>query len=533
MTIALGRWRRSAGFTGTTDATLPVMTQRRMPALLVFVILGSTATTARSQTAPAVGYASPYADDFSPLSARTRDYDAHPESVFSYCARNTAVYECLSYAADGTVRRNRQKAVLHGTAFAYRRQANDTLLVTNEHVAAWPSVTDSVHSVDGIPAGCKLVSQTLALVDNEHDEYPRDDVAATVVVSDSGLDVAILRAHAPLQVMPWKIGRSADLRERNVVEVRGFPLGAFRATNIGKVISTHDHDDYGDWDHDDFVIDALLSSGNSGSPVLAVSRATGEYELVGVFHAGYSQGSALNVVIGIDQVRDLMTTLKRAAHEDQPDQFVLDRAARDKIEAALGPAKEMFFPFGSQVASIRTRPDGTVLFALFSKDFPLASDPLLVIETSATATAADFGALPRVWVGSSRGLKDYEWPALPSDVQPQLTRILSVIVDDGLTYATLREAREADLQSRQSSDRVARLGRAFARVAASRADMVQSVGELAERLSSPPGAKLIHFSQLFAPPEPLHDAIVATPPTVPTNTVAEGARKPPLTSLPH
>ena len=35
--------------------------------------------------------------------------------------------------------------------------------------------------------------------------------------------------------------------------------------------SEHDHDDYGEWDHDDFVVDALLSAGNSGSPVLAVS----------------------------------------------------------------------------------------------------------------------------------------------------------------------------------------------------------------------------------------------------------------------
>ncbi len=506
---------------------------------MVFVILGSTSTMVRAQTAPTVGYSSAYSDDFSSLSTRTRDYDGHPESVFSYCARNTAVYECLSYGADGTVRRNRQKAVLHGTAFAYRRQANDTLLVTNEHVAAWPSVTDSIHGVDGVPAGCKLVSQTLALVDNEHDEYPRDDVATSVVVSDPALDVAVLRAHAPLQVMPWKIGRSADLRERNVVEVRGFPLGAFRATNIGKVISAHDHDDYGDWDHDDFVIDALLSAGNSGSPVLAVSRATGEYELVGVFHAGYSQGSALNVVIGIDQVRDLMTTLKRAPHDDQADQFVLDRTARDKIQAALGPAKEMFFPFGSLVANIRTRPDGTVLFVLFSKDFPLASDPLLVIESSATTNTADFGALARVWIGSARGLKDYEWPALPSDVQSQLTHTLSVMADDGLTYASLREAREAELQSRQSSDRVGRLGKAFARIAASRADVVQSVVELTEKLSPPPATKLAHFSQLLASPEGAHDttvpatvaALVAGAPSVPATTATQSSPKPTMTAL--
>ena len=50
------------------------------------------------------------------------------------------------------------------------------------------------------------------------------------------------------------------LRERNVVDVRGFPLGAFKATNLGTVISTYDHDDYKEWDHDDFVIDALLTT---------------------------------------------------------------------------------------------------------------------------------------------------------------------------------------------------------------------------------------------------------------------------------
>ena len=508
------------------------MNARRITAVFIFAALGSTATAAHSQTAATGAHPGAYADDFSSLSTRTRDYDAHPESVFSYCARNTAVYECLSYAADGTIRRNRQKAVLHGTAFAYRHQANDTLLVTNDHVATWPSVTDAIHGVDGIPMGCKLVSQTLALVDNEHDEYPRDDVAATVVVTDSALDIAILRARAPLQVMPWKIGRSADLRERNVVEVRGFPLGAFRATNVGKVISAHDHDDYGDWDHDDFVIDALLSSGNSGSPVLAVSRVTGEYELVGIFHAGYSQGSALNVVIGIDQVRDLMTTLKRAPRGRQDDLLVLDGTAREKLEGALGPLKELFFPFGALVANIRTRPDGAFLFILFSKDFPLTSDPLLVIENVTPAHTADFGAPGRVWVGSPRGLKDYEWSALPPDVELQLSRTLGEMASDALSYAGLREARETDLQSRQSSDRVARLARAFARTAASRADMVQSIGEIVERLGPPSGPNLIHFAQLVTPREVAHDAPPVASPAA-GNTVAQGAGGAHLTSLQH
>lgn len=54
----------------------------------------------------------------------------------------------------------------------------------------------------------------------------------------------------------------------------------------------------------------LLSGGNSGSPVLAVSCRSGEFELVGVYHAGYRRGAALNVVVGIDAIRELMTTLR-------------------------------------------------------------------------------------------------------------------------------------------------------------------------------------------------------------------------------
>ena len=307
---------------------------------------------------PAMAAAAPlctgaYADDFAALTAQARDFDRHPEATFSYCTRSSAVYECLSYGPDATVHRERRKVVAHGTAFAYRRQGADTLLLTNDHVAAWPAVTDAQHVVEGVPAGCKRVSESLALVDDEHDDYARDDVPVTRVVTDPQLDVAVLKAHSDLHVMPWKIGHSSAIRERNAVEVRGFPLGAFRATSLGKVISEHDHDDYGDWDHDDFVIDALLSAGNSGSPVLAVSCTTGEYELVGIFHAGYTAGSALNVVIGIDQVRDLMTTLKRTPHEHVADVPALDGALRAHLDETLASEHEIFFPFGANVAVLR------------------------------------------------------------------------------------------------------------------------------------------------------------------------------------
>jgi serine protease Do len=189
-------------------------------------------------------------------------------------------------------------------------------------------VTPDARTVDGVPAGCKRVSESLKIVDNENDAYEADDVPLTKVVADPALDAAVLRAKGALPVLPWKIGRSAALHERDAVEVRGFPLGAFHAINVGKVVSAFQHDDEGAWDHDDFVVDALLSNGNSGSPVLAASCKTGELELVGIYHAGYLLGSALNVVVGIDQLRDLMTTLKRTPRSHGDGAVALDDAAR-------------------------------------------------------------------------------------------------------------------------------------------------------------------------------------------------------------
>ena len=298
----------------------------------------------RARPLPKPGYCSgQYADDFGALSAAARDFDHRPEATFSYCTRSVAVYECLSYGSDGAIKRDRRKVVAHGTAFAYRKQAGETLLLTNDHVAAWPAITDVEHEVHGVPAGCKRVSDALSLVDDEEDNYAKDDIPLTRVVTDPQLDVAVIKARATLQVMPWKVGRSASIRERNLVEVRGFPLGAFRATNIGKVISAHDHDDYRDWDHDDFVVDALLSKGNSGSPVLGISCTTGEYELIGIYHAGYSEGSALNVVVGIDQIRDLMSTLKRAPHDRDESPVAVDGAARALVSSELAKGGDVFF----------------------------------------------------------------------------------------------------------------------------------------------------------------------------------------------
>ncbi len=128
------------------------------------------------------------------------------------CTRNVAVYECLSYGPDGAVKRARKKVTLHGTAFAHKRQGADALLLTNDHVASWPLVTDAQHPVEDVSPGCKKISESLTLVDDEHDNYGHHDIAVTRVVTDPELDVAILKTHADLHIMPWKIGSKRGLK---------------------------------------------------------------------------------------------------------------------------------------------------------------------------------------------------------------------------------------------------------------------------------------------------------------------------------
>lgn len=457
-----------------------------------------------------------YADDLGVLQSAARDFDRNPEATFSYCTRNTAIYECLSYGPDGAVRRERKRAVLHGTAFAYRREGNETLLLTNDHVASWPAVTDPQHVVDGVPTGCKMVSESLALVDDERDNYSRDDVSVSAVISDPQLDVAVLKAHAPLQIMHWRIGNSASLRERNLVEVRGFPLGAFRATNVGKVIVTHDHDEEGVWDHDDFVTDALLSSGNSGSPVLAISCATGEYELVGIYHAGYTNGSALNVVVGIDQVRDLMATLKRAPQEGTGPS-VLDRLSRERLTAALGPRTELVFPFGGHVAIVQGRPGDALFFAVYPKDYPFSINPLVVIEDTPAADRSIFGEAGRIWFGSARGLLVRDRSNLDGDALQLVTELVRAMRSDVLAHVAYRKAAD-DPSSRQSSDRVRGMARALQKTSASRAYMVQGIIDLAERFSPQVPDRGLKFADVVA--SAAETPVAASVPAVPRDAHA-------------
>ena len=438
-----------------------------------------------------------YAEDLAALSPHARDIEARTPS-YSYAVRTTATYECVSYGPDGNLRRTRTMQTAYGTAFGYRRDGKDTLLLTNEHVAEWPAVTDADHPVDGVPSGCKRVADALKIVDDDKDDYAADDIPLTRVVVDPQLDVAVLRAHTRLEIIPWKIGKSSALAARALVEVKGFPLGAFQATNIGKVVSAYDHDDQGDWDHDDFVVDALLTSGGSGSPVLAVSCATGEFELVGIFHARYNGASALNVVVAIDQVRELMTTLRRSPRP-RPDAAVpLDGAARSEVASAARSGDPAFFPFGPNVAQVRVRPDGALVFAIYGSDFPRTSRPVLVVEDLPPAQpgAGAFGKLGAVYLGGAAGLVPYAAGEGDADSQALIARTLDGLRRDARAMFAYRAEASGRNASRKAFERSELDRKHLEHMLDAQKDLAQAISDLAARTGAP--ARPVSLAQIEA-----------------------------------
>lgn len=471
----------------------------REPAPLAPVLTPAVASPAAPAEASRAYCSGEYADDLAALTPRAREFE-ESQKRFTYCIRTSAVYECPYYASDGTLKRVRRRVVAHGTGFGYRRDGNDTLVVTNQHVSDWPAVTDDAHPVDGVPAGCKRVADALRIVDNESDTYERDDVPLVRAVTDPQLDLAVLRAKGALPFLPWKVGRSAALRERNAVDVRGFPLGVLRTNNVGKVTSAYEHDDDHEWNHDDFVIDALLSPGNSGSPVFAVSCRTGEFELVGVYHAGYVRGSALNVVVAIDQARDLLDSLKRTPRPRGDGPSPLDGAARARMSEMLRGRPAAFFPFGPTTGAAAERLDGALVLQLMGRDFPVRAEPVLVVEDLPPLDDG-FGRIGRVWAGNGSGLRAVDRASLDADQQALLAKLVDALRRDALLATSFEAALRAGDGTRERFEHASRLERALRKLADSRQELAQGAFDLAERQC--PGDAEAPFAlvdALFVPP---------------------------------
>jgi S1-C subfamily serine protease len=377
-----------------------------------------------AERAPAARCDGPYADALSALSRSARARETGGAVGWVYCLRAIAVYEQLSYGAGGKLRRQYYRKVRHGTGFAYREEAGRWLVATNAHVVGFPEVTRGPDDVDGVPPGSRRVRAVVRIVASEAEEDGPDQPELEPVVLDDALDVAVLASRRPLRLAPYRLGRSADLRVGDIVLVRGFPLGAFPATNVGRVVGVGQRDLEHGWDHVDFAVDALLNPGGSGSPVLAVSCRTGEPEIVGVYHAGYRGALGLHVVVGVDDLRPVLDRLRAPAPPAAEPEPAPDRAA---LRAALarGP---LLMPFGGRV--VRAEVDrGAVRFAVLDAAFPLSARVELALvdrgeaETAVVAPRRSGSseiparALDEDAAGRVRELRDALWRQLASVVR--------------------------------------------------------------------------------------------------------------------
>jgi hypothetical protein len=315
------------------------------------------------------------------MTAAARDRESRPAAGWVRCIRATAVYERISYGRGGKIVHEYVTKTRHGTGFAYRRRGAETLVATNEHVVAFPEVTGDGQDLEGIPAGARRVRTEIRIVTNEAEPESVDQPHLRPVVVDDGLDLAVLATSEPLEVSPYRLGRSADVRVGNAVLARGFPLGAFPAANAGRVIGVGQRDVERRWDHEDFAVDALLNLGSSGSPVMAISCETGEPEVVGVYHAGYRNAQGLNVVIAIDQLRAVLDELR-----PPPARVAMPDPTGDPAEARAAVAKgPVLFPFGGRAIRAERRGEAT-RFQVLDPTFPLSARvELTVLDRGAAA----------------------------------------------------------------------------------------------------------------------------------------------------
>jgi serine protease Do len=256
--------------------------------------------------------------------------------------------------------------------------------------------------------------------------------------------------------------------------------------------------------------------------VLAVSCRTGKFELVGVYHAGYARGSALNVVVGIDQIRDLMTTLKRSPRpRTDGGPVALDARARTELTEALSTLGTQYFPFGQLTASAFLRSDGAILFFIHSRDFPLRASPALALE-DLPSPGDGFGAPGRVLAGNRQGLRGIPRSELDADAQGQLARLLDALRRDAIAVLRYRVTARGGMATRERFEKVARLERAARSATSARVELAQAALDLAARLCPETADAPVSVADLLAlpPADPSPPAAQPVPASAPATAVA-------------
>jgi serine protease Do len=420
-----------------------------------------------------------YANTLLTLAPTVSRYEQQPGRSFVYCLRSTAVYEQVYYGRDGKLKHRYLKALAHGTGFAYRWTGLETLLLTNHHVASWPEVTDDDNAVSGVPVGAKKVSELLQIVRNDEDDYEPGFVTLTRMVTDPSLDASVVKAKTRLNIMPYVVGSSAELHAGNAVEVRGYPLGAFAAANVGKVTNPYVEDLDGNWSHADFALDARVNRGNSGSPVLAVSCLTGEYELVGLFHAGYREGEAMNLAVGVDELKPLMEKLTPRARPQRVEATTMTLEARRALSTLLtGHNGLLHMRFGNRMAEVELTPADGFSFRLYGENYP--ADPHVYVQLD--EPVQDDDNPPHVSV--SRAL-DPPWSvpaeALNAEAREHLQRMMTALLTRLARMQQYREVAGEPPRSMTQHKRADRLLKEMVRMEKEQQEMLEVLDTHLER----------------------------------------------------
>lgn len=317
-----------------------------------------------------------YADNLDTLKREVLEFEKSTNSNYSVCIRNITTYEQIFYSEDGKINKRLIKHIIHGTAFPFEKKGDIVYFLTNEHVANQPLVTTENNRLDGVPFGAKKVSESIKIVQNENDTFDKNFVELKITAIAPELDAAILEGKVNISPIPYKIGSSSELKTGNVVMIKGFPLGIFNASNTGKVINVNIEDNDGDWHHTDFIVDAQLNTGQSGSPVFAINCERGEYELVGLYHAFYSEGKGLNLVVGIDDLMDFLKTKKSIIPNQQKELSFLNTNEQFRlISYLLDPKNLKLFQFGDNLFGVTLSKDRTITITVYTDRFPTYTTP--------------------------------------------------------------------------------------------------------------------------------------------------------------
>jgi hypothetical protein len=183
--------------------------------------------------------------------------------------------------------------------------------------------------------------------------------------------------------------------------------------------------------------------------------------------------------------------------------------------AALRASAGAFFPFGTSTAFAAARPDGALVYAVSSRDFPVRPQPAILLEDLPGDGAAEWGRRGRVWIGNGVGLRRVPWSELDADSQSTLSRLLDGLRRGAAGAVAYRTQAQQGTATRARFDQVERLERDVRRLAESQRDLAQAAQDLADRICPADAPLTLTTADAFQPE--------STPPSVATAPAASTA----------